>query len=103
MQEYVMSTEPFWKKKYWLAEMSVLKNAAVKGIKPLEWHIKFTFTRLSSCCWVKNKSTYDWAGWGIETVFISGGGMFSLFTFSSTLGAAKKKYNNRNFSVWGQN
>lgn len=50
MQEYVMSTEPFWKKKYWLAEMSVLKNAAVKGIKPLEWHIKFTFTRLSSCC-----------------------------------------------------
>jgi hypothetical protein len=102
MQEYAMSTEPFWKKKYGLEEMC-LKNAAVKGIKPLKWHIKFTFPRLSSCCCVTNNCTYDWAGWGIEIVFISCGGMFSLFTFSSTLGAAKKKYNNRNFGVWGQN
>ena len=35
--------------------------------------------------------TYECAGCGMETDFISWGGMFSLFVVSSTFGAAKYK------------
>jgi len=36
MQEYVMSTEPFWKKKNWLEEMSVLKKCRSENDKATE-------------------------------------------------------------------